>query len=257
MSKEYKAKNSIISFVALAFLMYFIVFPIVMLMISDIFGSMNDLITNLIDLMPFGGFWYLIAVKIVSGVLSPIHTINNLGQAVSFYYILSELMKAMISSIIFEAMKLLTDITMGLKGSKGIWNKAKLWLMYLVNGLVSAYLAPFLITYILSQLGGYNSLAARLFTIVPVGIIVIGGILFFKVTSTAASYTIGKSIVYVCAKFFCLNMMQLFATYILAFVVLIAADMGAFQLVSVGMVALFLIAILLCSIDAMLDSGLH
>ena len=52
-------------------------------------------------------------------------------------------------------------------------------------------------------------------------------------------------------------MMQLFATYILAFVVLIAADMGAFQLVSGGMVALFLIAILLCSIDAMLDSGLH
>ena len=89
MSKEYKAKNSIISFVALAFLMYFIVFPIVMLMISDIFGSMNDLITNLIDLMPFGGFWYLIAVKIVSGVCSPIHTINNLDQAVTCYYMLS------------------------------------------------------------------------------------------------------------------------------------------------------------------------
>lgn len=252
MAQKYKAKNSIISFVALAFLLYFVIFPMVLLMLSDLLGSADELITNAIDLFPFGEAWYYIAVKILAAFHSQGSVGVQLTRNFSFYYFMSELVKGLFSAVIFEAINLFAGLVMGLDGSKGFWNKGKLCLMNIANAFLSAWLAPFLIGYIMSSLGNIGNVWAALFSVIPTGIIVLGGVAFFMAYK---GLSLGKSVCYVGAKFLFLDMLRLGVTYISTFLVILGWQNGFFIFILGGISGLLGVALMLFAIDLMLEAA--
>ena len=68
MANYNRGRNSILSFVAMAFLLYFIGLPLVIAVLMDYFGSVGEIITNVIDLIPFGKPYYEFAVQIVNSL---------------------------------------------------------------------------------------------------------------------------------------------------------------------------------------------
>ena len=253
MARVYKSKNSIISFVALAFLMYFIALPIIISVLTEHFGSVEAVILDIIDLVPFGRPCYWFAVKFAAMFRGQMIAGTQVSQNFTISYFFQELTKALFTAVIFEALNLALCGAMGIVKPEGRWNKAKKMLVTVFDALLAACLAPIPINYILNNLSSLSNVFAGLITGTVPAILMIGGTFFFKY---ALGLSIGIAVFYMLIKHILMDLVRLFASYVCLFFILIGLQEGSFVWVTGGGICLLLLALILAAIDLMLDAAI-
>lgn len=251
MAKRYKAHNSIISFIALAFLLYFVGLPIVIAVLTSYFGSIAEVITSVVDLIPFGKTYLWLTVQIMNALGGQIVGYAGIGGALTLAYVMQELAKGLFTVIIFEALNLGVAGLMGLTEAKGFWNKAKLLLITVMNALVAACLAPLPLNYIFSQFGSLENIISGIISFLLSGILLGGGIAFFLFLK---NLTIGVAVCYVLMKFVLMSTVRLSVSYLCILLILLGIQNGLFGLIVSGSSGLLGIALLLGGIELMIDS---
>lgn len=252
-----RGRNSILSFVAMAFLLYFIGLPLVIAVLMDYFGSPGEIITNVIDIIPFGKTYYEFAVQIVNSLGGQIVGYVNLNGHLTIGYVIGELAKGLFTVIIFEALNLGVCTILGFVDSdgkinpEGIWNRAKCLLITAIDALVAACLAPIPLNYIFSNLhslgGVWSGIISFLLSVVLVG----GGVGFFVFLN---SLSIGMAIAYVVIKFFLIGACRISVSYLAILVILIGWQNGLYLLSTEGAALLLMIGLLLGGIEMMIKS---
>lgn len=258
MANYNRGRNSILSFVAMAFLLYFIGLPLVIAVLMDYFGSVGEIITNVIDLIPFGKPYYEFAVQIVNSLGGQVVGYMNLNGYLTIGYIIGELAKGLFTVIIFEALNLGVCMLLGFVDSdgrinpEGIWNRAKCLLITAINALIAACLSPIPLNYIFSNLhslgGVWSSIVSFLLSVVLVG----GGVVFFVFLS---SLSIGMAIVYVLIKLLLFGACRISVSYLAILVILIGWQNGLVLFTVNGVLLLLVMGLALGGIEMMIKGA--
>lgn len=66
MANYYRRQNSILSFVAMAVLSYFVGLPLIIAILMEYFGSVDEIIVNVVGLIPFGQQYYELAIQFIN-----------------------------------------------------------------------------------------------------------------------------------------------------------------------------------------------
>lgn len=251
MSRQYKAHNSILSFIALAFLLYFVGLPLIIAALINYFGSISEVITNVIDLIPFGKAYYWFSLQIINALGGQISAYTGMNGYLSISYILEELAKGLFTAILFESMNYALPAIMGLNEPYGIWNKAKLLLITVANALIAACLSPLPLNYIFSNISSLGIVGTSIISSLLSFILVGGGIAFFVFLN---SFNIGTAITYVLTKFIVMSTFRLSVSYLSILIILIGWQNGLFGLMASGVAGLLGVALILGGIELMLDS---
>lgn len=259
MANYNRGRNSVLSFVAMAFLLYFIGLPLVIAVLMDYFGSVGEIITNVIDLIPFGKPYYEFAVQLVNSLGGQVVSYINSTGYLTIGYIIGELAKGLFTVIIFEALNLGVCILLGFVdvhgkiNPKGIWNRAKCLLITVISALIAACLSPLPLNYIFSNLHSLGGVLASIVSLALSVILVGGGVAFFVFLS---SLSIGMAIAYVLIKFFLIGACRISVSYLAILVILIGWQNGLFLLSVSGMALLFTIGLMLGGIEMMIKGVL-
>lgn len=258
MTSKSKGRNSILSFVAMVFLLYFIVLPLVIAVLMDYFGTVGEIITNIIDLIPFGKPYYEFAVQFVNSLGGQIVSYIDMTEDMSVGYLFRELAKGLFTVIIFEALNWGSCILFGFLDEngrinpRGFWNRGKYLLISLVNALFSACLAPLPLNYIFSNLHILGTIWANIVSFLLSAILVGGGIAFFMFLF---GLNIGMAITYVFLKFFLIGACRISISYLAILVTLICWQNGLFFLSASGASALFVIGFMLGGLEMIIKGA--
>ncbi|MCQ2510882.1 MAG: hypothetical protein MJ116_10520 [Lachnospiraceae bacterium] len=241
------------SFVALAILLYFIGLPLIMAALLEHFGSVGEIITNMIDLIPFGKTYYEFAVQIVNSLSGQVVNYNHFDDYLTIGYIIGELAKGLFTVIMFEALNLGCSIFLGLVDPKsakidprGIWNKAKYVLITAINALLAACLSPLPMNYIFSIMHSLGSVGSGIVSFLLSVVLVGGGVAFFVFLN---SLSVGKAIAYVLIKFFLIGACRTSVSYLAILAILLGWQNGLYRLLASGVTLFFTIALLLGGIE--------
>lgn len=255
MANYNRGRNSILSFVAMAFLLYFIGLPLVIAVLMDYFGSVGEIITNVIDLIPFGKPYYEFAVQLVNSLGGQVVSYMNFTGYLTIGYIIGELAKGLFTVIIFEALNLGVCMLLGFVDSdgrinpEGFWNRAKYLLITAINALIAACLSPLPLNYIFSNLHSLGGVWSSIVSLVLSAVLVGGGVAFFVFLS---SLSIGMAIAYVLIKFFLLGACRISVSYLAILVILIGWQNGLVLLTANGVLLLLVMGLALGGIEMMI-----
>lgn len=256
MAKNNKGQNSILSFCALMILMYFLGLPLIAAILQAYFGSIGQVITNAIDMIPFGETYFELGIQIVNAIGGQVVNYADMTGSLTFGYITTELAKALFTVIMFEAVNFLAGKLMGFAdGGKikptGIWNKAKFMLISVFNALLAAFLAPIPMNYIFDHFHMASEFWQTVISIVLSTALVGGGISFFALLCGMSALT---AILYVVGKFFVVGACRISISYIAIFVVLIGWQNGLpIQLIT-GMSCLLVVGLVLGGIEMLIGT---
>lgn len=237
---------------------YFILLPLLAAVLKNVFGSVYDIINNVIDLIPFGESLYGLAIQIVNSITGQVMNYSTVTGYFTFTYFLEELLKGLFTVIIFEASNLFMCIVLGFTDSRGkikpegMWNKAKYVLISLIDALISACLAPFLMNYIFSSLPSLGSVWSVVISSLMSVILIGGGIAFFLFL---AELSIGMAIAYVLIKFILIGVIRLTLSYLSIFLILIGWDNRTYLLSVGGFAGLIGVGLLLAGIEIIVKSA--
>ncbi len=248
----YRARNSLLSFVALAMILYCGVVPVVVAALADGGWSATEVLTQTIELIPFGPFIYQMVFNVIVGSLGG-QVVSAIGNSValSLDVVTQELAKGLFTVIIYEALKLVGDMLLGLKEATGCWNVAKKLLFTSVAALVAAYLSPLLMDYVFNGFGimggSIVSWASALLSVAMLG----GGTLFY---AALLGIPIIQAVLFVLVKFLLISAAKLVAVYAFLMVIIIGYQYQQYALVAEGVGMLFAVALILGGIELMVDS---
>lgn len=258
MANYNRGRNSMLSFVAMAFLLYFIGLPLVIAVLMDYFGSVGEIITNVIDLIPFGKPYYEFAVQLVNSLGGQVVSYMNFTGYLTIGYIIGELAKGLFTVIIFEALNLGVCMLLGFVDSdgrinpEGFWNRAKCLLITAINALIAACLSPLPLNYIFSNLHSLGGVWSSIVSLVLSAVLVGGGVAFFVFLS---SLSIGMAIAYVLIKFFLLGACRISVSYLAILVILIGWQNGLVLLTANGVLLLLVVGLALGGIEMMIKGA--
>lgn len=256
MAKKYKAQNSVLSFVTTALFAYVIGLPLVIALLMSFFGSIGEIITQVVSLIPFGESFFAITIQIINTITGQAISYNT-ADYLSWSYIFGELAKGLFTVIIFEALKLLICIPMGFMDEKGkikpegFWNKGKYLLVVAICSLVAACLAPLPINYILDNLQSLGSFWAGMISSLVSAVLVGGGIFFFMFLK---SISLGIAIAYVLVKYLLVDACSIAVSYVMILAILIGLQKGFFLLTAESMGMLLALSIMLSALDMLFDN---
>ncbi len=253
MAKKYRAHNSIISFVALAMILYFVGLPLFVALLSNVFGSKGDVITNMIGVIPFGKTYYEISIQLLGAIGGQVVSSAEAGSSLKLSYLLGELAEELFIIIIFEALNLAAYTVMGLKGEKGRWNIAKKMLVSVINALAAACICPFLLDYITDSFDSIGTAASGIISAF-ISVILLGGGTFFF--SALFGIGVGAALLFVLIRFLLMGAVRLAISYISLFLLILGWQSGAFYQIAGGISGLLGIALLLGGIELAIDSAL-
>lgn len=257
MANYYRRQNSILSFVAMAFLLYFVGLPLIIAILMEYFGSVDEIIINVVGLIPFGQQYYELAIQFINSLSGQVVSYVHMTNSFTIGYMMGELAKELFTVIIFEALNLGVGILLGFTydGGKispqGFWNRAKYILATAVNALIAACLSPIPLNYIFSNLSSLGNIGAGVISFLISAVLVSGGIAFFVFLS---SLSIGMAIGYVFIKFFLMGACRISVSYLAILMILIGWKEGVFFLSAGGVTALLALGIMLGAIEMMLQS---
>ena len=258
MANYNRGRNSMLSFVAMAFLLYFIGLPLVIAVLMDYFGSVGEIITNVIDLIPFGKPYYEFAVQLVNSLGGQVVSYMNFTGYLTIGYIIGELAKGLFTVIIFEALNLGVCMLLGFVDSdgrinpEGFWNRAKCLLITAINALIAACLSPLPLNYIFSNLHSLGGVWSSIVSLVLSAVLVGGGVAFFVFLR---SLSIGMAIAYVLIKFFLLGACRISVSYLAILVILIGWQNGLVLLTANGVLLLLVVGLALGGIEMMIKGA--
>lgn len=249
MAKKKYVLNSPASLLGTILLMLFIV-PIVIISFAEALGGFSQIITDLIDLLPFGEAWYFVAIQIINAMTDQALSLQPVHTAPSVSYIIQELSEGIFTVIIYEALRLLFFIPMDLTGDNaGRWNKGKRLVISVAMAVLAACLAPALINWTFANLNvlgqGMRTFLSALISLILLG----GGVAFFLFLK---SFTVGIAIAFVLIKVFVEGLLRLAVSYVSLFALLVGFEQNAWSLIIGGMSGFLGIALLLAGIEMML-----
>lgn len=160
-----QGSNSIISFVALVLLTYFLFLPLIGLILSSYLGSPIEIFMGVLDKIPFGMIIGDFAETIWKYIFSfgkqqfQLYSV----QQINIQYVIQETLKECSVLIIFEPLKNLCCDFMGLSNATGHWNKMKKAVVISACALVSAVFAPIPISFFETQLQSLSQTTANWF----------------------------------------------------------------------------------------------
>ena len=224
----------------------------------DYFGSVGEIITNVIDLIPFGKPYYEFAVQLVNSLGGQVVSYMNFTGYLTIGYIIGELAKGLFTVIIFEALNLGVCMLLGFVDSdgrinpEGFWNRAKCLLITAINALIAACLSPLPLNYIFSNLHSLGGVWSSIVSLVLSAVLVGGGVAFFVFLS---SLSIGMAIAYVLIKFFLLGACRISVSYLAILVILIGWQNGLVLLTANGVLLLLVVGLALGGIEMMIKGA--
>lgn len=234
-------------------LMAVIIVPAVVLPFVEALGGVDEIIIDLIDLLPFGQAFYEIAIIIVNGMLDQVVSFHGLQGVFTLSYVVQELAEGIFTVIIYEALRLAVLMVMGLADpeNRGRWNGMKKIVVSVAVAVIAACLAPALISW---TFGNMSSLASgwKVFVSSLISVILLGGgVAFFVFLSGLA---IGQSIIYVALKFFLVGAIRLAGSYIFLMLLLLAWQSGIWSLFTGALSSFLLIMVLMALVEMLLES---
>lgn len=243
--------NSPLSLLSTILLGIFII-PVVVFPFINALGGIGEIITDLVELLPFGEGFYAIAVLIVNSMAGQAVNFHDIQGVFTLSYLVQELAEGIFTIIIYEALCLGSFMLMGLDSNTGgRWNGMKRTVVNVVMAVIAACLAPALINWTFSNMQGFTISGKIIWSAVVSIILMGGGVAFFVFLS---GFTIAKSLVFVALKFLLIGALRLSGSYICLLVLLFGFEQGLWELIIGGLSGFLGIALILCAIELMLDS---
>ena len=245
--------NSPISLLA-TILMFVILVPVVVLPFVNALGGFEEIITDLIELLPFGHAFHHIAIIIVNSITGQIVNYSSIQGVFTFSYVVQELAEGNFTVIIYEALYLATSMVMGLAGEdkRGRWNGMKRLAAKVAMAVIAACLAPALINWTFANLNVLSN-GWQTFLSGVISAILLGGGGWFFVTLFSAK-AVGAVIAFVLLKFLVVGFLRLVFSYVFLFVLLIGLEQGTFLLMLSGMSGFLGVMLALAGIELMVDA---
>lgn len=242
--------KSPVSFVATLLVLYFAV-PLIVFPFINALGGIGEIVTDLIELLPFGHLHYWLAVEIINSIAGQAVNYSAIGGVFTVGYVVQELAEGIFTVIIYEAGCKLFEIIMGLDQDAG-WIKLKRMAVNIAVAIVSACLAPALINFIFSNMGSFSTgwkvaISSLVSTILLGG--AVGFFLFLK------GLSIGAAIAFVALKFVAVGFVRLALSYVCIFLILLCAQNGIFAGLIGGVSGLLGVALILAGIELMISSA--
>lgn len=247
-----RGRNSIISFIALAILLYFLGLPTLALILRGIFGSIPSVISTVVSIIPFGEGIFYLAVQIYGAALGQIADTIDLGWSLTFSYLVEELVKGIFVALIFEALNEGVVLVLGLKGEHGIWNVGKRIMVTVADALLAACFAPLIIDFAFEQVRHLGEVGAWAIRIILALIVIFGGIGVFALLK---GLTLIWAVLYVAIKFLLLDAASLLISYLSVLVALLALEYGMPLLFLSGVSGLIGIGLIVAGISLALESA--
>ena len=245
--KYFSSMNSLGSFIATLLFLYFLVSALVVPFINAL-GGIGEIITDLVELLPFGEAWYWIALQLINTISGQVVSNYPMAGNFSFSYLLNELCQGVFTVILYEAGCLLMSMIMGLE-KKGRWIKLKDLAVKVGVAIIAACLAPALINYIFSGLPnmaqGWQIFISSLVTT----ILSLGGTAFFLFLY---GLTLGNAALFVFLKFFVVGGLRLGGTYIFLMLFLLGCKNHLFSVAFRGLSGFLIVILLMSAIEMML-----
>ena len=251
--RRYSTQNSPLSLWAVAMLAIILGLPI-LAGYSASGNSMPEMISNIVDLVPFGSAFCQAAVKIVNSLFGQAISYNTVKNGITLVDILSETAKLLFTGILFEAMNSVLPRLFSLEPPRGIWNKAKKIVLLLFESMIAACISPMLLNVIFNNWSSLSSFVAGLISTLLTVILVGGGIAFFTLLKGMA---IGLTIGYVAVKYLLMNVVKLSACYIFLFTLLIELGSGSILRTATGAAGFLGVLLMLCGAELIIDAAFN
>lgn len=214
------------------------------------FVNQDELLVNLVDLIPFGDSVYWVALKLLGSVAGATTDFVSMKDNFSMAEILKELAKSLFASILFEAGLWGCSKVLGLTEGEGFLQKAQVVVLSIPIALVAASLSPLLLDYIFSSMGSMGNVGVGVLSALLSLILLGGGFSFFFFFLGGS---VLSAVLFMAIKILLLGMARLYFCYVVIFVTVIALQNNQFGQAS-GFVSL-LVAVLtvLCLLDWGID----
>lgn len=233
-----------------------ILYTVILAPLIDSLGGMGEIITDLVELFPFGEVSYRLAIEIINAVAGQGVNYASIHGVFSFSYVMQELLEGIFTVIIYEALTLALTKLMQLDDPdvRGIWNSLKRMVLSVGVAILAACFAPALINSIFSNMGslsnGWKTAISSLMSIILMG----GGISFFLFLY---SLTFGTALGYVLLKFLAIGALRLTGSYICIFIFCLGIKNGMFSLIFAGSSGLLGLTLVLAGIELMISSAFN
>ncbi len=252
-----RGNNSIISFIALLLILYFIGLPILIFWINTQAGSVDDMISILVDLFPFGNELVHMAIQVIGGIFDSAVSYHETKGYLTVSYVLGELSKAIFAMVVFEVLNFLGYGLMALNAD-GRWNNLKKMVVTAFNALIAACLSPWVMHLVLDQIQSASSNGMNGGAIIST---VVSRILFFIVAGggMAIAYlvlgmTIAEAIIAVLVKKVAVDFFRLMFSYLCILIALLGLESGNSGFLFCGAGMMLAVALIFAGIDLMLES---
>lgn len=242
-----RGRNSFLSFIVLLIVIYLIGLPVLL----ATRGSAADLIGDMADLIPFGSFVLQISVKLLSKFVQVNPSYLSILPLFTFANFLEELAKGLFTVILFEALNLLGGLMLGVWNPEGRWNRMKKLALSVLNALLAAAFAPWLIRVVLDNIKQAGGLMTAVVSGVLALVLLGGGAAFF---AAMLGISASMALLYVIIKFGLIACIELFLVYFFIYSVLLVWETGAYWALLTGSGSLFVCLLLLAGIGLMIDS---
>ena len=251
MARRKNPLNSPISLLATVLMMILIV-PAVILPFIESLGGFGEIITDLIELLPFGYAFYEVAIQLIGAVG---------GQAVNYHaiqgvftgaYVFQELAEGIFTIIIYEGLRLVWFIPAGLTGEvRGRWQGPKKLVISVAMAVVAACLAPALINKTFSRLFSLGKNLRLVFSGLISIVLTGGGIAFFLFLK---GFSLLQAVLFFVLKFLVVGAIRLAGSYTFLFVFLLGCQQQTWSMIVSGMSGFLFIIVLMAAVELMVES---
>ena len=229
-----------------------ILYSVVVIPLMDSLVGMGEIITDFIELFPFGEVSYAAAIGIINAIVGQGVNYASIQGVFSFAYLVQELLEGIFTVIIFNAARLLMTGLMDLADPnvRGFWNSIKRVVLDAGLAILAACFAPALINYIFSSMGmmsfGWKTAISSLVSI----ILVSGGVGFFLFFF---GITFLSALGYMLISCLLIGGARLFTCYVCIFCICVGIHLGIFSMIFGGMGGLLVVVVMLAGIEKMLE----
>lgn len=245
--------NSMWSLLA-TILLLILIYTVLVLPFIESMGGMGEFITDLVELFPFGEVSCRLAIEIINAIAGQTVNYVSIKGVFTFSYVMQELLEGIFTVIIYEAMTKALIMAMQLDDPdvRGFWNSMKKVAVRMGVAIIAACLAPSLINFIFSHMGGMSNIWKTIISSLVSVILVGGGIMFFLFLY---NLTFGEALGYVLLKFLVAGALRLTASYICIFIICFGIQYGLFSLIFGGASGLIGFALILAAIEMMIGAA--
>lgn len=252
MAKRKNRLNTPLSLLSTVLLMVWLV-PVIVLPFIHALGGFGEIITDIVELIPFGYTFHEIALMIINSMTGQVVNYHAIRGVLTIPYVTQELAEGIFTIIVYEALRLAWFIPMDLiENGGGRWNGMKKMVISVAMAVVAACLAPALINWTFSGMRGLGNSLKTFFASMISAVLLGGGVAFFAFLK---GLSIGVAILFVALKFFFVGALRLSVSYLCLMILLVGCEQNLWSLIIGGSSGFLCIALALAGLELMIDSA--